>query len=335
MPAAARTDPLPGDSPWTARHAADQCRLPLQPVLRALPCRREPAPHRGDERRDRRHSSSVSRPAAHRRARHHRRRAGAEPAFPAHRHDRPRHGRACDGPLQPHHHGGWRPAGPAGVSRPPAGRDRGLDAVLSRGQRGPPARQGRVRRLDPRIAAAQRAGLRPRRLGARAQPRLQSAGAVAAAAAGGAGGRLQARAGCRPRRRVQPALYAGQHADPAVRLDADLQESVRQLSRPAAARASRRQSRRRDVPEPHLGGLARRGVRLRLQPDARPADGARREASRASVRTHGCNPRRQSGPCLRTLFRLHGRSGIELRRPQRETCCCSCMPTRRCRRKPT
>ena len=137
---------------------------------------------------------AVSRPAAHRCARHHRRRAGAEPAFPAHRHGRPRHGRACDGPLQPHHHGGRRPGGSAGVSRPRAGRGRGLDAVLPRGQRGPPARQGRVRRLDPRIAAAQRAGLRPRRLGARAQPRLQSAGAVAAAAAGGAGGRLQARA---------------------------------------------------------------------------------------------------------------------------------------------
>ena len=51
------------------------------------------------------------------------------------------------------------------------------------------------------------------------------------------------------------------------------------LSRPAAARASRRQSRRRDVPQPDLGRLARLRLRLRLQPDARPAAGAWRRAS--------------------------------------------------------
>ena len=45
------------------------------------------------------------------------------------------------------------------------------------------------------------------------------------------------------------------------------------------ARASRRQSRRRDVPQPDLGRLARLCLRLRLQPDARPAAGARRRAS--------------------------------------------------------
>ena len=44
-------------------------------------------------------------------------------------------------------------------------------------------------------------------------------------------------------------LYrARQHADPALRHDADQQRRVRRLSRPAAGRASRRQSRRRDVP---------------------------------------------------------------------------------------
>ena len=59
------------------------------------------------------------------------------------------------------------------------------------------------------------------------------------------------------RHRVQQTLHARQHADPALRLDADLQGRVRRLSRPAAARPSRRQSRRRDVPQPDLGRLAR------------------------------------------------------------------------------
>ena len=60
---------------------------------------------------------------------------------------------------------------------------------------------------------------------------------------------LQARARRQLRRRVQPALHARQHADPALRLDADFQGRVRLLPRHAAARASRRQPRRRDVPQ--------------------------------------------------------------------------------------
>ena len=59
----------------------------------------------------------------------------------------------------------------------------------------------------------------------------------------------------------------------------DVQGRVRPLSRHAAARASRRQSRRRDVPQSDLGRLARLRLRLRLQPDARPAAGARRRAN--------------------------------------------------------
>ena len=73
-------------------------------------------------------------------------------------------------------------------------RSGGLDALLSAGQCRAPARQGRVRRFDPRPEEAQRARLRPQS-GADAQPRLQSAGAGAAAGAGRARSRLQARAG--------------------------------------------------------------------------------------------------------------------------------------------
>ena len=190
------------------------------------------------------------------------------------------HGRARDGPLQPHHLRSRRPGGPAGIPRRRAGRDRRLDAVLSGGQRRPPARQGRVRRLDPRPATPQRAGLRPRRLGPRRStssttrkgPSLPPPQAALEAdykrVLGDSYGIV-----------VQPALHARQHADPALRLDADVQGRVRRLSRHAAARASRREPRRRDVPQPHLGRLARLCLRLRLQPDARPAAGARRHAS--------------------------------------------------------
>ena len=75
---------------------------------------------------------------------------------------RARHRRAGDGPLQSHHPGTARPGGSGGVPRRPAGRDRRVDALLPRRQRRSPARQGRLRRLDPRPEAAQCAGLRPR-----------------------------------------------------------------------------------------------------------------------------------------------------------------------------
>ena len=98
---------------------------------------------------------------------------------------------------------------------------------------------------------------------------------------GGARSRLQARARRAIRHRVQPALHARQHADPALRLHADHQGRVRRLSAAAAGRASRRQSRRRDVPPPDLGRLAGLCLRLRLQPDARPA-------ARAAASARGC-----------------------------------------------
>ena len=64
---------------------------------------------------------------------------------------------------------------PRRIPRARTGRDRRLHALLSGGQCRPPARQGRVRQLDPWPAKAQCAGLRLRGLGPDAQPRLQSA----------------------------------------------------------------------------------------------------------------------------------------------------------------
>ena len=128
------------------------------------------------------------------------------------------------------------------------------------------------------LRQAQRAGLRPRGLGPHAQSGLQPARPVVAAPAGGARSRLQAHPRRAARRRVQFALHARQHADPAVRFNADLARHVRPISRAAPARPPGRQPRRRDVPQSHLGGLARICLRLRLQPDARPAADARRQA---------------------------------------------------------
>ncbi len=52
-------------------------------------------------------------------------------------------------------------------------------------------------------------------------------------------------------------LRAGEHADSALRRDLAQARRVRRLCRPAARGASRRQSRRGDVPQPDLGRLAR------------------------------------------------------------------------------
>ena len=275
--------PFPAIRARAARHAAGQCRLSLQPVLRALPrqCRARTAPRRWTARR-RRPRARLPGAAAHRDARHHRRRAGAQSAFPP-AGDRARATWACSVMDRCN----LTDPGAAGPGRP-----RRIPRRASRSRSSPrcpatcednvdkPARQGRVRRLDPRPAAAQRARLRPRRLGPDAQSRLQSAGPVAAAAAGGARGRLQARARRALRHRVQQPLHARQHADPALRRDPAVARasSTRYLDT-AAARASRRQPRRRDVPQPDLGRLSRLRLRLRLQPDARPAARARRRAS--------------------------------------------------------
>ena len=144
-----------------------------------------PEPHRGDVAArsptscSHSWSGSASRrstsPAARRNSIAHFRRLVTRRARPR----PPRHG-----PLQPHDPAGARPGGPRRIPARPAGRDRRLDALLPGGQRRPPARQGRVRQLDPRPAAAQCAGLRPRRQRPGARSGVQSAGPVAAAGAG-------------------------------------------------------------------------------------------------------------------------------------------------------
>ena len=126
----------------------------------------------------------------------------------------------------------------------PAGRDRRLDALLSRGQCRSPARQGRVRWLDPRPASGStRSATGASDSGLVLNLVYNPQGPSLPPAAGGARSRLQARARRALRHRVQPALHARQHADPALRRDPDRQGRVRPLPRPAAARASRRQSR--------------------------------------------------------------------------------------------
>ena len=105
------------DPARAARHAAGQRRLSLQPVLRPLPRQCRPEPHRRDVGRDGRHGARVPRAPARHDARHHRRRAGAEPALPPAGARRARHGRARDRPLQPHDPGAAGPGGPRRVPR--------------------------------------------------------------------------------------------------------------------------------------------------------------------------------------------------------------------------
>ena len=275
--------PFPAHPPRPARHPAGQRRLSLQPVLPALPCRREPAPHRGDGAA--RSPTPCSQFLERRRIATLDITGGAPELNPHFRRivtRRARHGRARDRPLQPHDLRGRR-AGRTCRSSSPANRSRSSPRCPAISQDNVDRQRGKgvFDALDPRPAAAQRAGLRARRLRAHAQPRLQPAGPVAAAAAGGARGRLQAHPRRTARHRVQPALHARQHADPALRLDAacpraQFDRYIDLLRR----RASRRQPRRRDVPQARLGRLARLRLRLRLQPDARPAAAARRGRER-------------------------------------------------------
>ncbi|GAB1461569.1 hypothetical protein MASR2M50_33440 [Thauera sp.] len=74
---------------------------------------------------------------------------------------------------------------------------------------------------------------------------------------------------------TQP-VRARQHADPALRLDADLEGAVQRLHGAAAGQPPRREPRRGDVSRAGQRGLAGAAVRLRLQPAARPAAGGGR-----------------------------------------------------------
>ena len=214
---------------------------------------------------------------------------------------RARHGRASDGSPQPDRPGAAGPGRSRRVPRRPAGRDRRLDALLPAGQRRQAARQGRVRRLDPRPAAPERARLRARRHRPRAQPRLQPARPVAAAAAG----ELEA-----DYKRVLGERFGIVFNNlftlanmPIQRFGAILLSKGNSTAIcTCCARASRREPRRRDVPQPAVGRLPRLCLRLRLQPDARPAAWARRR-ERAHLRDLldddiTGNPIRVAGHCF-------------------------------------
>ena len=197
-----------------------------------------------------------------------------------------RHGRARDRPLQSDHPRGAGPGGPGRISRPPAGRDRRLDALLSRGQCRSPARQGRVRRLHPRtangstrsamdatrpgscsISSTIRRGRRCRRRRRRSRP---TTSACSASATASSFNRLYTLANM-PIQRFGAILIAKGEFDRYLDL--------------LQARASRRQSRPRDVPQPDLGRLAGLRLRLRLQPDARSAARRMTAANACTCRT--------------------------------------------------
>ena len=127
--------------------------------------------------------------------------------------------RQGDGSLQPHDPGAAGPGRPRRVSRRASAsrwwpRCRAISKTMSSASAAKACSTARSA-----ACAAQRARLRPRS-GLVAQSGLQSARPVAAAGASRARSRLQARARRALRHRVQQAVRARQHADPALRLDA-------------------------------------------------------------------------------------------------------------------
>ena len=215
--------------------------LSLQPGLPALPRQREPRPQGDDGARNGRAGARrPARPPA-RHARPHRRRAGAESAFPS---PRPRGARARGPghrPLQSHHPERarltrtWPNSSPPRASRSP----RRCPAIRRRTSTGSAATHVfessilGLRKLNALGYGRQGTGAGP-------QPRLQPAGAVAAAGAGAARGDVQARARRALRHRVQSAVHARQHADRALRLDAGLAGQVRAATWRCCARRTTR-----------------------------------------------------------------------------------------------
>ena len=82
----------------------------------------------------------------------------------------------------------------------------------------------------------------------------------------------------------------------------------------AQAVVPRREPRHRDVHQPGQRRLDRRAVRLRLQPDARPADATARPAARAPARLVAAQRRWRRDPRRRPLLWLHRRPRQQLRR---------------------
>ena len=188
------------------------------------------APRKWTRRTDR-HVLDVLERRAHSDPRHHRRRAGAQPALPPARRRRARdlgvhvidrcNLTILDSPGQ---------EDLAEFLADEPGRDRRLDALLPAGQCRQAARQGRLRRLDPRRSSAST------RSATAATARSISISStirrdLRCRRRRPARNRLQARSGRALRHRVQSPVHARQHADPALRLDSDLQGRVRPLSR--------------------------------------------------------------------------------------------------------
>src|SRR5260221_298004 len=309
----AAVEPLPCDPAPPARDIAGEPRLPLQPVVRALPRERRSDPHRADGPRHHGCGDPLPRRGRREDAGYHRRRAGTASGFPLARRARAGARRGRHGPLEPDHPGRAGQRGPARVSRRQPGGGGGLSTLLHAGARRPPARPRRVRLQHPRAEGPQCPRLRRARERARAQPGVQPARPFTASAAGRARGRLQARPGREPRHPLQRPLHPGQHADRALRLDADIEEAVRAVHGSSAPVLPRRKPGCRDVPQPDLGRMAGLRLRLRLQPDARAAAARRRQAARQAARSHRPRPRRQCHRGARSLLRLHRRPGLELR----------------------
>ena len=231
--------PVPADPPRPARHAAGQPRLPLQPVLRALPCqcRARTAPRRWAATSSTSCSTFLRRAPRHD-ARHHRRRAGAEPALPPAGHGRARARRARDRPLQPDDPRSrrarktWRSSWPREQVEIVASLPCYLEDNVDR-QRG----KGVFDELIRGAAALNALGYGRDGSGLMLNLVYNPQGPSLPPPQARAGSRLQARARRPLRHRVQPPLHAGQHADPALRLHAGLARASSTSTCDAAAAA--------------------------------------------------------------------------------------------------
>ena len=266
---------------------------------------------------DDRPGAAVLSRAQDRDARRHRWRAGAQPALPP---PRARGARAlgvrvidrCN--LTDPQRAGLR--GPRRLPGARGRRDHRVAAVLHEGERRPAARRRRVRVVDPGAAQAQRAGLR--------QPTAATSCSISSTTRWARACRrrrialeadLQARARGRIRHRVQPALHARQHADRALRLDARLAGQVRELHGAAASPRTTRTT--------STASCAGRWCRSTTAASCTTAISTRCSASRivapGKPRMHLTDllvgqARRTVDRGRRSLLRLHGGTGFELRR---------------------
>ena len=281
-------------APASPRHAAGQSRLSLQPVLPALPrqCRAEP--HRGDVARDRRRGPRAARGQRRRiDARRHRRRAGAQPPFPPPRRRRARSRRAGHRPLQPHHPDRARPGGPRRVPR---------RATASRSSPRCPATSRTTSTASAARACSNQRSRALQQLNALGYGR-EGAGLCSTWSTTRKGPSLP------PAQEQLEADYkrilGEQHGIVFNRLFTLANMPIQRFGSTLVSkgqfneymallreRAPGREPRRRDVPHADLGRLAGLPLRLRLQPDARPADAlaGKRAAARAPTCSAATSP---------------------------------------------